>query len=185
MASPSIQYKHRHSWGNTYALWAHDEFHFHGPPTRYVKLWVAHAPGMPGTARVWRACRDACRDRKLAVSFEVSGGGNIPGIPGTCATRNFTYLVRGPCYNQVTIEPRSRNLVYMPCAKSCPDRIINVDVHHISLQVYDYMMMNIFVQWFPSIVYEQIYLSCTYHNQVVCLKLTCFSILRSSLAHPR
>ena len=23
--------------------------------------------------------------------------GNVPGIPGACATRNFTYLVRGPC----------------------------------------------------------------------------------------
>ena len=24
------------------------------------------------------------------------GGENVPGIPGACATRNFTYLVRGP-----------------------------------------------------------------------------------------
>ena len=24
-------------------------------------------------------------------------GENVPGIPGACATRNFTYLVRGPC----------------------------------------------------------------------------------------
>ena len=24
-------------------------------------------------------------------------GGNVPGIPGACATRNFTYLARGPC----------------------------------------------------------------------------------------
>ena len=57
--------------------------HVHGPLTRYVKLQVAHAPGMPGTfppaadfkgnrylaipacitARAWRTCRDACRDR--------------------------------------------------------------------------------------------------------------------------
>ena len=43
-----------------------------------------------------RRCRDACRDRLQAVSFEVSGGENVPGIPGACATRNFTYLVRGP-----------------------------------------------------------------------------------------
>ena len=58
----------------------------HWPLTRYVKLRVAHAPGMPGTfspaaefkgnrelaipayitARVWRTCRDACRDCLLA-----------------------------------------------------------------------------------------------------------------------
>ena len=41
----------------------------------------------------------ACRDRSLTVSFEVSGGEDIPGIPGACVTRNFTYLVRGPLYN--------------------------------------------------------------------------------------
>ena len=46
-------------------------------------------------------CRDACRDRWLAVSFGVGGGENVPGIPGACATRNFTYLVRGPWYNHV------------------------------------------------------------------------------------
>ena len=53
----------------------------HGPLVRYVKLWIAHAPGgrerFPGhrwlaiptciTARAWRTCRDACRDPKLAV----------------------------------------------------------------------------------------------------------------------
>ena len=49
----------------------------HGPLARYVKLRVVHTPGMPGTfprhhglaiptritARVLRACRDACRVR--------------------------------------------------------------------------------------------------------------------------
>ena len=59
----------------------------YGPLTRYVKLLFAHAPGMPGTfspiadfegnrllvisacitARAWRTCRDACRDRLPAV----------------------------------------------------------------------------------------------------------------------
>ena len=48
------------------------------------------------TARAWRMCRDACRDRKLAVCFEVGGEENVPGIPRACATRNFAYLVRGP-----------------------------------------------------------------------------------------
>ena len=84
----------------------------HGPLTRYVKLRVAHAPGMPGTfspdaefkgkrelaipacitARAWRTCRDACRDC-------------LPAVAGKCSrhsrrmrTRNFTYLARGPCW---------------------------------------------------------------------------------------
>ena len=68
----------------------------HGPLTRYVKLQVAHAPGMPGTfspaadfkenrllaipacitARAWRTCRDACRDRLHAVT-----GKTFPAFP--------------------------------------------------------------------------------------------------------
>ena len=38
----------------------------------------------------------ASRDRYQAVSFEVGGGENVPGIPRACATHNLTYLVRGP-----------------------------------------------------------------------------------------
>ena len=49
-------------------------------------------------ACAWRTCRDACRDCYLAVSFEVSGGENISGILGACATRKFTYLVRCPLW---------------------------------------------------------------------------------------
>ena len=68
----------------------------HGPLARYVKLRVAHAPGMPGTfspaadfkenrllaipacitARAWRTCRDACRDRLHAVT-----GKTFPAFP--------------------------------------------------------------------------------------------------------
>ena len=29
------------------------------------------------------------------------GGGNVPGIPGACGTRNFTYLTRGPWASEV------------------------------------------------------------------------------------
>ena len=67
-----------------------------GPLTRYAKLQVAHAPGMPGTfspaadfegnrylaipacitARAWRTCCDACRDRLPAVT-----GKTFPAFP--------------------------------------------------------------------------------------------------------
>ena len=33
-------------------------FHRHGPLTRYVKLRVAHAPGMPGTLSLWPRVSD-------------------------------------------------------------------------------------------------------------------------------
>ena len=32
----------------------------------------------------------------MSGSLTHGGGENVPGIPGACATRNFTYLVRGP-----------------------------------------------------------------------------------------
>ena len=83
----------------------------HGPLTRYVKLWVAHAPGMPGTFSppprvshpymhhgtcVMHAPR--CMPGSLTSGFLWRRWrGNVPGIPGACATRNFTYLIRGPC----------------------------------------------------------------------------------------
>ena len=35
----------------------------------------------------------------IAISFEIGSGENVPGIPGACATRHFTYLVRGPLYD--------------------------------------------------------------------------------------
>ena len=93
----------------------------HGLLTRYVKLRVAHAPGMPGTffpaadfkgnrklaipacisARASRTCRDSCRDRLPAVA-----GKTFPAFPGH-ATRNFTYLVRSPWSDRQKIHPRT------------------------------------------------------------------------------
>ena len=70
------------------------------------------------TARASRTCRDACRDRYLAVSFEANGGKNVPGIPGACATRNFTYLVRGAWYGwpsarEVTLKDMDKTNRYL------------------------------------------------------------------------
>ena len=33
----------------------------------------------------------------MSGSLTHGGGENVPSIPGACATRNFTYLTRGPC----------------------------------------------------------------------------------------
>ena len=56
-------------------------FSVNGLLTRYAKLRVAHASRMPGTFSPtrWR--------------------GNVPGIPGACATRNFMHMARGPWAN--------------------------------------------------------------------------------------
>ena len=55
------------------------------------------------TAGARRTCHDACRNRYLGVSFEVIGGGIVPGILGPCATRNLKYLLRGSYH--VTMKP--------------------------------------------------------------------------------
>ena len=34
----------------------------------------------------------------MSGSLTSGGGENVPGIPGACATRNFTYLTRGPLH---------------------------------------------------------------------------------------
>ena len=78
----------------------------HGPLTRYVKLQVAHAPGMPGTfspaadfkwnrwlaipacitARAWRTCRDACRDRSPAVTGKTFPAFSAHAHPQFCVS---------------------------------------------------------------------------------------------------
>ena len=86
--------------------------HLHGPLARYVKLWVVHAPGMQGTFSPPSRVSDPnmhhgtyvthvllCTPGTLAISIEIGGGENVPGISGisgACATHNFTCLVRGP-----------------------------------------------------------------------------------------
>ena len=46
------------------------------------------------------------------VSVEVTGGENVPGIPGVCSTRNFTYLVRGPFLGSMLVCSGARAASY-------------------------------------------------------------------------
>ena len=82
-----------------------------GPLTRYVNLRIAHASGMPGTfphhwfQRKPLVCDPGIHDGTCVThvawympgSLICDGGKYVPGIPGACATCNFTYLARGPC----------------------------------------------------------------------------------------
>ena len=43
----------------------------------------------------------------MSGSLTCGGGDNVPGIPGTCTTRNFTYLVRGPLKQSLSIHQES------------------------------------------------------------------------------
>ena len=82
----------------------------YGHLTRYTKLRVAHASGIPGTSPRHRFHRKplvsdpdmhhgTCATHVpwcMSGSLTRDGGENVPGIPGACATRNLTYLARGP-----------------------------------------------------------------------------------------
>ena len=79
--------------------------------TRYVKLRVAHAPEMPGrftlppTSKKKTLVSDPGTYHGTCVthvpgcmsgSLTPGGGEIVPGTPGACKTRTFTYLARGP-----------------------------------------------------------------------------------------
>ena len=84
----------------------------HGPLTRYAKLRVVPAPVMPGTISPPPTLRKplvsdpgmhhgTCATHVpwcMPGSLTRGGGENVPVIPCACATRNFTYLARGPWY---------------------------------------------------------------------------------------
>ena len=56
------------------------------PLARYEKVWVAHAPGMPGTFS----------PPPRVSNPDMHHGTCVPDNPGACATCNVTYLVGGP-----------------------------------------------------------------------------------------
>ena len=91
----------------------------HRPLVKYVKFWVAHAPAMPGMfprlrglaiptcIMAWRACRGACWDHELTVSFEVGGNGYVSGIPRRM--RNLQLCISGK-------RPMNSKLWYSGCS---------------------------------------------------------------------
>ena len=77
------------------------QINHNGPLTRYAKLRVTHAPGMPGTCSPHRLLRKPLVSDPgmhhvpwcMSGSLTRGGGENVP---GACATRNFMCLARGP-----------------------------------------------------------------------------------------
>ena len=99
------------------------------------KIAVAHAPGMPGTFSPPPRVSDPdmhhgtcvthvpwCMPGLLTSIFLLKSvaGENVPGIPGACATCNFTYLVRGPCYAMLCyVTLRFVTLCYVSGESQC------------------------------------------------------------------
>ena len=63
----------------------------------------------------------------ISGSLASGGGENVPGIPGACATRNFTYLIRGQCCwcDVILVDYYKYSLFLstplMRCSSSCGD----------------------------------------------------------------
>ena len=91
--------------------------------TRYAKLRVAHAPGMPGTFSPPPNSKKPLASEPgmhhgtcvthvpwcMSGSLTRVGGGNVSGIPGACETRNFAYMARGPLWTKWPPRYRERN----------------------------------------------------------------------------
>ena len=95
----------------------------HGPLTRYVKLWVARALGMPGTFSPPPRVSDPDMHHDTCVThvpwcmpgpFEVGGVENVPGIPGSWATRISLNLIKG--YIDYSIYPLKYMVLSMDTA---------------------------------------------------------------------
>ena len=121
------------------------------PRLRLQKKLLASDPDMHhGT---WRTCRDACRDRWPAVAGE-----NVPGIPGACATRYFTYLARGPwgayLYYNNTKSPNEFScgygssygaIIYFSTLCAC---------HYITLSnVPGYLCIIVTIKWYRHLIF--------------------------------
>ena len=102
------------------------------PLARYIKLWFAHAPGMPGAVSPPPRVRDPGMHHDTCVTHMpwcMPGKWwreNVPGIIGACATRNFTFLVRGSCFKPMYLVPfekhKSINHV-SPNIEADPERV--------------------------------------------------------------
>ena len=68
----------------------HRECQEHFPRHLFQRKLLISDPGMPHGTCVTHV--PWC----MSGSLTHGGGENVPGIPGACATRSFTYLARGP-----------------------------------------------------------------------------------------
>ena len=97
------------------AIWRH-----YGPLTRYKKLQVAHAPGMPGTFSPPPISKETTSQRSRHASRHVRQARAVMHVgiaylrwrgkrsrhSRRMRTRNFAYLARGPCHNELTLSIR-------------------------------------------------------------------------------
>ena len=120
----------------------------HGPLARCVNLRVVHAMAMPGTFSPPPPSKETARSRSRDASRYMRHArvvmhvgianpqwrGNVPGIPGACATRNFTYLARGQ-WTQHRYRKHTLNITEMSVLLlfSIKHLYISIHIYRISL----------------------------------------------------
>ena len=124
------------------------KFQRYRPLTRYVKLHVAHAPGMPGrsprhhgfaiptciTAPAWRTCPGACRDRWLA-------GKTFPAYPVQAqpAVLRIWQEVHGSrkphvsMYGEIKMYPACINIFHSRLCLGHPSKTKSIFIHPINV----------------------------------------------------
>ena len=91
-------------------------------------------------------CRHAPRHVPCCMSGSLTRGGgeNIPGIPGACATRNLTYLARGP-WMGVCIPLYHADVINHLYTKHDAGRLISVSQRKFSsLSIWSFIICEVY-----------------------------------------
>ena len=86
----------------------------------------------------------------MSGSLNRDGGENVPGIPGACATGNFTYVARGPCiYRGESLSSshcRAIRIVDLPMTCKSQWTMLACRIVRLNRQYTDFMMMKM-IRW--------------------------------------
>ena len=113
----------------------------------------------------------------MSESLTRRGGENDPGIPGTCATRNFRYLARGPCFNHPRYQWDCWSAVVN--ADSNPDEKVEQKVCFELKCILEFKASHWYLPNYVTITQlDAFYMICSVDNgfaaKKLCFKLTSF-----------
>ena len=94
----------------------------------------------------------------MSGSLTRGGGKNVPGTPGACATRNFTYLVRGPCMSRRTFYHCFRNGLSLFHMKLLPKPMLIYC--YLNVRKFMKMYLNISPKWRPFCPVPNVLTAC-------------------------